>query len=71
MTRKKTWIMVATLVNLLFVPFAFGSNPGASGQGSNILYDCCQDSERGGRYCCDRCCWLPWGCGITGDCSDD
>ena len=69
MTRRKTWIMITALANILFAPFTLSSSAG-SAQPPNPIYDCCKDSSAGGRYCCDQCCWFPWDCGPSGDCRD-
>ncbi len=69
MKNRTFWIAAAVIVNVLLLPFTFGF-PQAASAGSSRMYDCCKESSRGGEYCCDRCCWIAWGCGEKAACGD-
>ncbi len=70
MKKKTTWIAIAVVVNVLLLPFTLGSPQEASAKSYRHMYDCCKESSRGGEYCCDRCCWISWGCGYKDTCGD-
>lgn len=69
MKNKKIWIIIALVINALLLPFTVGYS-GEAAAASQRLYGCCKESSRGGEYCCDRCCWLPWGCGYKAACGE-
>ena len=71
MKKKSTWIVIAALINALFLPLAFRSPAEVSAQSpKSAMFDCCRNSSGGGEYCCYRCCWIPWGCGASVECGD-
>jgi hypothetical protein len=69
MKNRKIWIIVALVINALLLPFTVGY-PAEAAASSRRLYNCCKESSRGGEYCCDRCCWISWGCGYQVACGD-
>ena len=70
MKKKTTWIAIAVVVNVLLLALNLGVPERASAWSPRGMYDCCQESSRGGEYCCAQCCWLPWGCGEKETCGD-
>lgn len=69
MKNKKIWIIIALVINALLLPFTVGYS-GEAAAAAQRLNDCCKESSRGGEYCCDRCCWIPWGCGYKVACGE-
>ena len=70
MKKKTTWIAIALVVNVLLLALNMGVPERASARSSGGMYDCCQESSRGGEYCCAQCCWISWGCGEKDTCGD-
>lgn len=69
MKKKKILIVIALVTNALLLPLTFGYRAEAEAS-SQRRHNCCKESSRGGEYCCDRCCWLPWGCGYNVTCGE-
>ena len=67
--KKTTWIGLAVIVNALLLAFNLGA-PREAAAGSSRMYHCCKESSKGGEYCCERCCWIAWGCGDKETCGD-
>lgn len=65
MTSKAAWLVTATLINVVLLPFTIGALTESADTWKGLGWrDCCR--ERGGEsYCCYDCCW------ITADCDDD
>jgi len=70
MKKKTTWITIAAIVNVLLLPFTLGCPQEASAWSSCHMYHCCKESSKGEEYCCERCCWISWGCGDKETCGD-
>lgn len=69
MKKKTTLIAFAVILNALLLAFNLGV-PQEAAAGSSRMYDCCKESSKGGEYCCERCCWISWGCGYNDTCGD-
>lgn len=65
MTSKTAWVVTATLINVVLLPFTLGALAEITDQRKLLGWrDCCR--EHGGEpYCCYDCCW------IIAECEDD
>lgn len=71
MTNKAAWLVTATLINVVLLPFTIGVLAGGNEDRRKPLgwRDCCR--ERGGEsYCCYDCCWVMADCDDDRDCQD-
>ena len=63
MIRKRTWVLLAVLANLVLLPPVIGAPEGRTqSPHGGFFFHCCKKSASGRRYCCKRCCVMTWNC---------
>ena len=70
MTSKAAWLVTATVINVVLVPFTLGALAEITDQRKLLGWrNCCR--EHGGEpYCCYNCCWVTEDCDVDRACRD-
>ncbi len=70
--KKRTWTLVALLINICLLPLVLAPPGEAAAAGSGrFFFPCCQETAVGEPYCCDGCCVLTWNCRGHDTCGEE